>query len=250
MKPYAEKISALAGLIKNNSPCFVLSGAGISTESGIPDFRSPGTGLWTKIDPVKAASLTALQRDPAAFYDTNLARWRNMAGIQPNDAHRAVAALEREGLITGVITQNVDSLHTRAGSRRVWEVHGHLRTCRCMACGDHYPMEELFSRYDRGENPPRCAGCGGILRPDVVLFEDPMSDDFYRAEKALTGCQLMIVAGSSLQVYPVAGLPRLARRLAIVNRDPTPWDDRADVVINESTGKVFRDLLAEMAISF
>ncbi len=249
MKSYEEKISALAGLIRNNSPCFVLSGAGISTESGIPDFRSPGTGLWTRIDPIKTASFSAFLRDPAAFYNANLGRWRNMAGIEPNDAHRAVAVLEREGLIDGVITQNVDSLHTKAGSRRVWEVHGHLRTCRCMNCREHYPIEDLVSRYDRGENPPLCAKCGGVLRPDVVLFEDPMSDDYYRAEKALTGCQLLIVVGSSLQVYPVAGLPQLARKLAIVNRDPTPWDDRAEVVINESTGKVFRDLLAALSLA-
>lgn len=249
MKSYEEKISTLAGLIRSSNPCFVLSGAGISTESGIPDFRSPGTGLWTKIDPVKAASLSAFLGNPAAFYDTNLGRWRNMAAIEPNDAHRAVAALEREGLIVGVITQNVDSLHTKAGSRRVWEVHGHLRTCHCMACKESCSIEELASRYDRGENPPRCAKCGGVLRPDVVLFEDPMSDDYYRAEKALTGCQLLIVAGSSLQVYPVAGLPQLSRRLAIINRDPTPWDDRAEIVINESLGKVFRDLLAALGVA-
>jgi NAD-dependent deacetylase len=249
MKSYEEKISTLAGLIRSSTPCFVLSGAGISTESGIPDFRSPGTGLWTKIDPVKAASLSAFLRSPAAFYDTNLGRWRNMAAIEPNDGHRAVAALEREGLIVGVITQNVDSLHTKAGSRRVWEVHGHLRTCHCITCKESCSMEDLISRYDRGENPPRCAKCGGVLRPDVVLFEDPMSDDYYRAEKALTGCQLLIVAGSSLTVYPVAGLPQLSRRLAIINRDPTPWDDRAEVVINESLGKVFRDLLAVLGVA-
>ncbi|MCL6476876.1 MAG: NAD-dependent deacylase [Peptococcaceae bacterium] len=245
MKDYSEKISALAGLIRNNSPCFILSGAGISTESGIPDFRSPGTGLWTKIDPAKTASLSAFLRDPAAFYDNNLPRWKGIAGVEPNDAHRAVAALEKEGLIVGVITQNVDSLHTKAGSRRVWEVHGHLRTCHCVSCKESYPMDHLISRHEGGENPPRCE-CGGVLRPDVVLFEDPMSDDYYKAEKALTGCQLLIVAGSSLQVYPVAGLPQLAKRLVIINRESTPWDDRAEIVINESTGKVFRDLLAAL----
>lgn len=249
MKGYEEQITALAGLIRNNSPCFVLSGAGISTESGIPDFRSTGTGLWNKIDPAKTASLSAFLRDPAAFYDSNLKRWRNIIGVGPNDAHRAVAALEREGYIVGVITQNVDGLHNKAGSSRVWEVHGHLRTCRCISCEESHSMDHLISCCDRGENPPRCLKCGGALRPDVVLFEDPMSHDFYRAEKALTGCQLLIVAGSSLQVYPVASLPQLARRLVIINRDPTPWDDRAEIVINQSLGKVFRDLLAAMSIA-
>jgi len=248
MKDYNEKIIALAALIRGSRPCFVLSGAGISTESGIPDFRSAETGLWTKIDPVKSASLSAFLKDPAAFYNMNLKRWRDLRGASPNDAHRALFVLEREGLIVGVITQNIDNLHIKAGSLRVWEVHGHLRTCRCMSCKEKYPFGHLLSKYDGGENPPRCPKCGGVLRPDVVLFEDPMSDDYNKAEKALTGCQLIIVAGSSLQVYPVANLPSLARRLVVINRDPTPWDERAEIVINESTGKVFRDLMAQLGL--
>ncbi|MFZ5645196.1 MAG: SIR2 family NAD-dependent protein deacylase [Bacillota bacterium] len=248
MKDYEEKIEALAGLLRSSAPSFVLSGAGISTESGIPDFRSPGTGLWSKMDPAKTASLSALKRDPAAFYDLNLKRWRGISGAEPNDAHFAVAALEKAGLIVGVITQNIDGLHIKAGSARVWEVHGHLRTCRCMECGERHSSDILYNRYDGGENPPLCNQCLGVLRPDVVLFEDRMSVDYFRAEKALTGCQLLIVAGSSLQVHPVAGLSNLARRLAIINRDPTPWDERADLVINESLGKVFGDLLSALGL--
>lgn len=248
-KNYREKIADLAGLIEKHQPCFVLSGAGISTESGIPDFRSPGTGLWTKIDPIKSASLSAFSRDPATFYQINLPRWKAMAGVEPNDAHRAVAVLEREGLIVGVVTQNVDSLHIKAGSRKVWEVHGHLRTCRCTGCGENYPIEEIVTMFESGRNPPRCSGCEGILRPNVVLFEDPMDQDFFRAEKALSGCQLLIVAGSSLTVYPVASLPQLARRLVIINRDPTPWDDQAEIVIKDSLGQVFRDLLGVLGLS-
>lgn len=248
MKSYGEKISDLAELIKGSSPCFVLTGAGISTESGIPDYRSAGTGLWTKVDPARTASLSAFKRDPAAFYDMNLKRWRSFVGAEPNEAHRALAVLEREGLIVGVITQNIDSLHVKAGSRRVWEVHGHLRTFRCAACGEKYPFAHVTEMYDGGKNPSRCTGCGGVLRPDVVLFEDPMSEDYFKAVKALTGCQLLLVAGSSLQVYPVAGLPEYARRLVIINHDPTPWDERSEIVINESTGKVFRDLLAALGL--
>lgn len=246
---YREKIAALAGLVRSHSPCFVLSGAGISTESGIPDFRSPGTGLWSKIDPVSAASLSAFRRDPASFYNLNLKRWRDIEGAAPNDAHMALALLEREGLIVGVITQNVDGLHQKAGSRRVWEVHGHLRSCRCTDCGESYPADILYLLYDRGENPPLCPECKGTLRPGVVLFEDSMSEDYYKAEKALSGCQLLLVAGSSLQVFPVAGLPQYARRLAIINRDPTPWDERADLVINQPLGKVFGDLLVALGLA-
>lgn len=248
MKDYGEKISALAGLIKGCSPCFVLTGAGISTESGIPDYRSADTGLWASVDPARTASLSAFKRDPAAFYNMNLTRWRSFSGAEPNEAHRALALLEREGLVVGVITQNIDSLHIKAGSRRVWEVHGHLRTGRCAACNEKYPFDSLTGMYDGGKNPPRCAECGGVLRPDVVLFEDSMSEDYFKAVKALTGCQLLLVAGSSLQVYPVAALPEYSRRLAIINRDPTPWDDRAEIVINESTGKVFSDLLKALGL--
>jgi len=243
MSDYNEKISALAVLLKSNSPNFVLSGAGISTESGIEDFRSPGTGLWTKIDPMKYGTVSFLKKDPATFYDVNLKWWRRF-DVQPNDAHIAVAGLENKGLIVGVITQNIDGLHTRAGSHRIWEVHGHLRTCHCIRCGEVYPMQVLFNKYDSGENPPLCSGCGSFLRPDVVLFEDPMSEDFFKAEMALTGCQVLVVAGSSLQVYPVAALPERCRHLVIINREETPWDDRAEIVINESLGKVFNDLMS------
>lgn len=246
---YRDKISRLAELIDNHKPVFALTGAGVSTESGIPDFRSPGTGLWTKFDPIKTASLSALRKNPGEFYRNTLDRWTSYAGASPNDTHRALALMEKMGHLVGVITQNIDGLHRLAGSRRVWEVHGHMRTCHCMDCKENYPFDELVKKYRGGENPPLCRACGGVLRPDVVLFEDTMSKDFFNAIEAVKGCQLMLVVGSSLQVYPVAGLPEFARRVAIVNREPTPWDDRAELVIHESAGKVFRDLLAELGVS-
>ncbi|WP_151191801.1 SIR2 family NAD-dependent protein deacylase [Desulfotomaculum copahuensis] len=244
---YQEKIRMLAALLKSPGPNFALTGAGVSTESGIPDFRSPGTGLWTKYDPMQVASLSSLRRDPAAFYAVNLPRWQTFEGVQPNDAHLSLARLEKHGYLVGVITQNIDSLHRIAGSRRVWEVHGHLRTCHCMDCERSYPFRELTERA-AARGLPRCAACNGVLRPDVVLFEDQMSDDFYKATRALTGCQLLLVAGSSLQVYPAAGLPQYARRVVIINREETPWDEQAVLVIHASTGRVFRDLLAEMNV--
>lgn len=243
---YREKIAVFASLLKSCRPCYALTGAGISTESGIPDFRSPGTGLWTKYDPMKTASLSVLRRDPAGFYDANLARWTSYRDREPNKAHLALARLEKLGYLAGVITQNIDGLHTKAGSQRVWEVHGHLRTCRCMECGAGYPFDLLVDMVKKGQNPPLCKECKGVLRPDVVLFEDRMSEAFFAATQALTGCQLLIVVGSSLTVYPVAGLPQLARRLVIVNRDPTPWDEKADLVIHRLAGQVFVDLLAAL----
>ncbi|NPV73079.1 MAG: NAD-dependent deacylase [Pelotomaculum sp.] len=245
---YGEKIACLADLLKTSTRTFALTGAGISTESGIPDFRSPGTGLWTRLDPVKVATVSALRRDPAAFYRANLDLLSKCAGAEPNAAHYALASLERKGLLAGVITQNIDGLHRRAGSQKVWEVHGHLRTCHCMECRRSYPFGYLLEQFNAGTNPPRCGSCNGVLRPDVVLFEDPMGDDFYRAYRALSGCQLLMAIGSSLQVYPVASLPELAGQLVIINREPTPWDGRAVLVINEKIGKVLTDTLKALAI--
>lgn len=243
---YHKQIASLAELLRRCDRNFALTGAGVSTESGIPDFRSPGNGLWTKHDPVKISSLSALRRDPAAFYEMNLPCWVAFSRAKPNDAHRALARLEEMGYLLGVITQNIDGLHREAGSRRVWEVHGHLRTCRCMECGQSYPFSNLVTQVEGGQNPPRCDTCRGILRPDVVLFEDRMSDDFFNATQVLSGCQLLLVVGTSLQVYPVAGLPQFARRVVIVNREPTPWDEHAELVIHRSAGEVFRDLMIEL----
>lgn len=244
---YQKRIAAVVEMLKRSSKTLALTGAGISTESGIPDFRSPGTGLWEKFDPIAVSSLSALKRDPARFYSFNLQRWTAYADAVPNAAHLALAKLEQMGLLLGVITQNIDSLHKKAGTVKLWEVHGHLRTCRCLDCNCRdLPIAELTDRYHRGENPPRCPVCRGVLRPDVVLFEDQMNEQFFHATQVLSGCQLLIVIGSSLTVYPVAGLPELARRLVIINNTVTPWDDRAEVVLRESAGQVFTDLMNQL----
>jgi len=238
---YDEKILSLARLIKGSSRTFALTGAGISTESGIPDFRSPGSGLWTKFDPMEVATVSALMRDPATFYKINLDRWTRYTGVKPNKAHYALARLEQEGRLAGVITQNIDGLHREAGSKSVWEVHGHLRTCHCMDCEKSYPLAFLVDQFNAGTNPPRCGECRGVLRLDVVLFEDPMGEDFFYATQVLKGCQLLIVVGSSLRVYPVASLPERAKQVVIINNESTPWDNRAVLVINEKAGTVFTD---------
>ncbi|WP_066632744.1 SIR2 family NAD-dependent protein deacylase [Desulfolucanica intricata] len=239
---YKEKINELAQLIRSSLRVFALTGAGISTESGIPDFRSSGTGLWEKYDPIETASVSALKRNPAAFYDLNLQWWRDILEARPNNAHLALAELEKSGHLVGVITQNIDGLHQKAGSTKVWEIHGHLRTVHCMKCKKSYPIENLTEQYNNGINPPVCK-CKGILRPDVVLFEDKMGKDFFTSVQILTGCDLLIVVGSSLEVYPAAALPERVKRVVIINRDPTPWDNRAALVLNDSAGKVLHDLV-------
>lgn len=240
--------SRVAEILKGSRKTMVLTGAGVSTESGIPDYRSKGTGLWEKYDPMEKASLQALLSNPAEFYRFNLPRWCDYAAAQPNITHRALYQLERKGYIHGIITQNIDGLHRKAGSQRVWEVHGHLRTCRCLDCAASYPFTELITQFNRGTNPPRCPQCNGLLRPDVVLFGDPMGDDYYRAREEMHGCEVLMVVGSSLQVYPVADLPRLARRLVIINKEPTPWDPKAEVVAYKEAGSFFHNLLEALGI--
>jgi len=243
----AKEIQVLARLIRESARTLALTGAGISTASGIPDFRSRGVGRWEKVDPMEVSSVQAFQRDPAAFWRYNLKWWLEFADAEPNPAHHVLATLERRKLLQGVITQNVDGLHVRAGSQ-TWEVHGHLRTCRCLGCGGRYEFTFLVEQFQAGKNPPRCP-CGALLRPDVVLFGDMLGDAFEQAVQVLHGCPLLIVVGSSLQVYPVAALPRLAHRFVIINRDPTPWDDQAALILRGDIVQVFEELAAELGFS-
>lgn len=240
---YRDKIARAAALIKENSGFYALTGAGLSTESGIPDFRSPGTGLWERVDPIKTSSAEVLYTNPRLFYESGFARFAGITGAEPNPGHFALARLEQLGFLKGLVTQNIDGLHVKAGHKNVWEVHGHLRTGSCMHCRQSHPFAELARQVELKHIPPVCPGCSGTLRPDVVLFGDPMPQLFFDACATLEKeCDLMLVAGSSLAVYPVADLPRVAGKLIIINLQPTPLDSRADVVIHEKCGMVLQDL--------
>ena len=209
--------------------CVVLTGAGISTDSGIPDFRSPGVGLWERVDPMEAMSAEAFWRDPEAFYRLAIETWLPpLLEARPNVSHRVLAELERRGMVRAVITQNIDGLHTAAGSRRVLEVHGHVRTARCTRCGRLYPLPELVARLRHQQQGPYCA-CGGALKPSVVLFGDPMPPAFEEAMAEAARADLMVVVGSSLVVDPANALPALAERVIINNLEPT-WVDRRAVL--------------------
>lgn len=224
----------LAELIRANQPCVALMGAGVSTESGIPDFRSAG-GIWAQYDPYEVASIDAFHRDPVRAWEFYALRLGVLGDAQPNDAHRALARLERDGLLESVITQNVDGLHQAAGSRDVIEVHGSIRGAVCIAC----------SRREEDVRPllplPVCADCGAVLKPSVVMFGELLpAAAIDRATELARGAALLLVVGTSLQVWPVAGLPdeTLAHggKLAIVNRDPTPFDERAALVVHDAAG--------------
>ena len=235
----------LAELIRANQPCVVLTGAGVSTESGIPDFRS-ATGIWAQYDPYEVASIEAFHRDPERVWEFYARRLDVLADAAPNPAHVALAELESLGLVQAVITQNVDRLHAAAGSRDVIEVHGSIATAVCLACGrreEH--VRELLPL-------PRCADCGAVLKPGVVMFGELLPvEPIDRATALAQGAELLLVIGTSLEVWPVAGLPEETLvnggRLAIVNRDPTPYDVRAELVVHESAGETLAACVTSMS---
>jgi NAD-dependent deacetylase len=230
-------VERLATLIVDSQPCVVLTGAGVSTESGIPDFRSR-TGIWRQYDPMEYATIDAFRRDPAKVWDFYSKRLGILAEAKPNAAHLALAELERRGLVEAVVTQNVDRLHQAAGSERVVEVHGSIRTSSCLACGHREPFERVVELLP----VPACDRCGAVLKPDVVMFGELMPEaELERASALVRGARLLLVVGSSLEVYPVAGLPDEALaagvKLAIVNKGPTPYDRRADLRIDAPAGE-------------
>jgi NAD-dependent deacetylase len=218
----------------------VLTGAGVSTESGIPDFRSP-TGIWAQFDPLEYASIDAFRRDPEKIWRFYAPRFAMLTDAEPNDAHVALAQLEEHGLVRAVVTQNIDLLHERAGSRDVIEVHGSIRTSSCPRCRATYPLVEVLPQVEHA-GIARCAVCGAVLKPDVVFFGELLPPGaIERASELVRAAALVLVVGSSLEVYPVAGLPQEAleagARLAIVNRGSTPYDHRADLVVDAGAGE-------------
>jgi len=225
----------LAELIHTTQPCVVLTGAGVSTESGIPDFRSRA-GIWAQYDPMEYATIDAFRRDPEKVWDFYGRRLGALVDAEPNAAHRALAELEEAGWVRATVTQNIDLLHDRAGSREVVEVHGSIRTSSCLRCGDVLPFRDVVERLP----VPRCS-CGAVLKPDVVMFGELLpAEAIERATALAREAALMLVVGSSLEVYPVAALPadtlEAGGKLAILNRDPTPYDGEAELVVRASAG--------------
>jgi NAD-dependent protein deacetylase/lipoamidase len=235
----------LASLIRSSGPVVALTGAGISVPSGIPDFRTPGTGLWANVDPMEVAHISVWRRDPARFWSFYGQRFALLEGKRPNGAHRALAELERRGLLAGVITQNIDGLHAAAGTADPVEVHGSVRTASCLRCGLRVSLAEARERLGADEEGvPRC-DCGAPLKPDVVLFGELLPEDaMARAQALAESAGLMLAIGSSLEVHPVAGLPgetlMHGGRLALITMGPTPYDDVAEV-------KLSGDVEAELA---
>ncbi len=239
-------VDRLAGLIHSAGSVVALTGAGVSVPSGIPDFRSPGTGLWEKVDPMEVAHIDVFRREPERFWSFYGGRFATLGEKQPNGAHAALVELERRGLLDAVITQNIDMLHRRAGTTELVEVHGSIATSSCGACGDTYELDDARERVEAAaDGVPRC-DCGRPLKPDVVLFGELLPEQAMRRAFALAaGADLLLCVGSSLEVYPVAGLPELTMRgggqVAVVTQGPTPYDGAAAVRLS---GDVVQELEA------
>jgi NAD-dependent deacetylase len=234
----------LAELIRAAGSVVALTGAGISVPSGIPDFRSPGTGIWENVDPMAVAHIDVFRRDPERFWSFYGERFQTLEDKQPNRAHLALAALERAGLLDAVITQNIDQLHARAGTRELIEVHGTIAHSSCLRCGARYALPDVRARQRSDKRRiPRC-DCGEPLKPDVVLFGEYLdADALARAEALAAAADLMLCLGSSLEVYPVAQLPSVTLaaggEVAVLTQGSTPLDRRAAV---RMSGDIVQDL--------
>ncbi len=245
----SQAVGRVAELLAGSERAVVLTGAGVSVPSGIPDFRTPGTGLWENVDPMAVAHIDAFRRDPDQFWRFYGDRFATLEDKRPNPAHEAIAELERRGLIRGVITQNIDRLHRRAGSERIVEVHGTIEWSVCLTCHRRLSIDDVLAQLRAGAGTPLCEVCHEALKPDVVLFGELLPEEAMSEAHALAGeADLMIVVGSSLEVYPVASLPGVTLdaggRLAIVTQGRTQYDSVADVKLS---GDVVAELSAVLA---
>jgi NAD-dependent deacetylase len=247
-----DLIEQAAALIKKARSIVALTGAGISTPSGIPDFRSPDSGLWERTDPLAVASIYAFRQNPQRFYEWVHPLAHLLLQAEPNPAHYALAALETAGKLQAIITQNIDDLHSKAGSQSIYELHGNLKEATCTRCLAVKPTAGIFEKFVEDGRVPTCH-CGGVLKPNVILFGEQLPiREYLAAEMAIKKADLVLVAGSSLEVSPAADLPGLAldngARLIIVNYQPTHLDAQADVVIHADVAAILPRLVEAVRV--
>jgi len=244
----SSRTRELARLVRCSGSVVALTGAGISVPSGIPDFRSPGTGIWDNVDPMEVAHIDAWRRDPGRFWSFYGQRFQTLGDKLPNGAHKALVELEARDRLDAVVTQNIDMLHRKAGTKELIEVHGSIASSSCLSCGASYGLDEVIARLRRDDGVPAC-DCGRPLKPDVVLFGEFLPVEALERASTLAGnADLLLCVGSSLEVFPIAQLPQVTLsaggRVAIVTQGPTPWDSRAAVKLG---GDVEDELTALVA---
>ena len=239
-------------MLRVSTRAVVFTGAGISTESGIPDFRSPG-GMWTKMAPIDFDDFMRSAEMRREAWRRRFAMEETFAAAKPNEGHCAIAELVRTGKVTHVITQNIDNLHQESGVpvEQIIELHGNTRYAKCLDCGERVELPRIRAHFEVAGAPPDCSVCGGLLKTATISFGQAMPEtEMIRAEQATLGCDLFLVLGSSLVVYPAAGFPLLAKRngatLVIVNREPTEQDEIADLVIHAGIGHTLETALAKL----
>ena len=247
-----QQIAQAAALMQQASYTVALTGAGISTPSGIPDFRSPESGLWDTVDPMTVASIYSFQQNPQHFYNWIRPLSNVMLAAQPNPGHEALVTLESAGKLRAVITQNIDNLHSKAGSKTVYELHGHMRKVTCMQCHSIEDAALIIDKFiDDGQVPKH--DCGGVFKPNVILFGEQLPvREYLGAELAVRAADLVLAVGSSLEVAPASDLPALAiengAKLIIINYDPTYLDARADIVIRSNVADVLPHIARLVAL--
>lgn len=247
----AKVITEAANLVRSAKVIVAFTGAGISTPSGIPDFRSETSGLWEHHDPMEVASIYGFRQNPKAFFDWVRPLVEKTIHARPNPAHCALVELEWMGKLDSVITQNIDMLHTRAGNSTIYELHGHMRGATCIHCFAKYDGEQVIQDVLATGNVPKCVKCRGTLKPDVILFGEQLPyKQVQFAKDAARKCDLMIVVGSSLEVFPASDLPILAHRnqakIIIINLEPTALDKLADVIIRDDVANVLPAILEQL----
>jgi NAD-dependent deacetylase len=241
-------VAALAELVRSAGTIVALTGAGISVPSGIPDFRTPGTGLWEHVNPMEVAHIDAWRADPQRFWSFYGDRFQTLGDKQPNGAHEALAELERRGVLSAVVTQNIDMLHRRAGTRTLVEVHGSIAASVCLDCDARFELDDVIARLRAADDGVPACACGAPLKPDVVLFGEFLAPEALGAAmRYATEADLLLCVGSSLEVYPVAQLPGITLAnggdVALVTQGPTPWDSRAAVKLSGDVEEELRALV-------
>lgn len=244
MEQLHEKIKAVAALLEQSTYAIVLTGADVSSESKVPDFHSPGRGLWTMLDP-DAFTIQRYKENPNAFYEIGAPFFNMLEQAEPNEAHIVLAELERRSLVKAIITKNVDGLHQKAGSIKVLEIYGTLRSASCVSCEWQVDIKDVAADIEKGL-PPLCLKCGEPLKPDLVFSGEPLSPDFNKAQEEIIRADLVIVVGAGMQASPTKELVAPIDNLVIINRTPTSFDQKAKVVINDSPARVMKLLLKEL----